>query len=61
MSWDGTNHKREDLFRIQVCGQHIHGKKKLSKNLSEEKKFLRGKNQLKLTSQVLLSIKTVDK
>ena len=34
--------------------------KKSSKNLSEEK-ILRGKNQLKLTSQVLLSIKTVDK
>ena len=36
------------------------GKKNPSKNLSEEK-ILRGKNQLKLTSQVLFSIKTVDK
>ena len=40
---------------------NIFTEKKLSKNLSEEKKILRGKNQLKLTSQVLLSIKTVDK
>ena len=43
MSWDGPNHKREDLFRIHVCGQHIHGKKKNSLKTSARKKNSEGK------------------